>query len=921
VVEGFRRGMWYRLWNRCNTREDTIYKWLVMESIGFSSFPHVVVESVFLRETQLRDRLDRDKFQRLYPEVQDRVETLDNKNVHPKERHWTIAEYSHNILDYDDYVPLMWMTPQGPTSLDGELEKSLPLSNKLNVALLHGENGTGKTESAMYYCKTRTSTYSGGIYIFNGQDFQSFNASFFHIAKKSSIECDYEDFNDVKEETIKYILKQYASCLLLFDNVDTEEMQKIVIMTLEKLKMDTMHAIHVLITSTISLWSHRGLSIRSFEIEGFMESSDHNIHQAREYLSRTISMQINDHARVELLDELIKLLGTVPLLLSQAATYCQAHPISTFIERYSENWKSQKELLDKESIFGSKVYKKKLYTAWITKVSYVQDHLNNCSSLLHCISFIGSEQIPEIQLLYYFIDETSSAEKAMRIEFLKSQSILHVDHRAGTFRIHRMLQEIIRINLHDIKLYAKSLDDVLSRVSRAFNYNYYETNSYRSAKLIHQHVRVVLERTKELQNDKHYKLLEVLGLYYQEILGQFRVSVNILRDVYAYYNEKHSEYNAIAVINLAGAIRSTADFNNASKWYKKALKLIGTGDRFLEMEVHVYCAQCEQMMYNSKAAIEKFYIAIDFFKKTETNTGTKRLHIDIARTLAFLAGALRKYEGPWFDLCKNRDYTLNYAIKCLVEAQEIYSKWVGEDHDAHAEIFGDIAHTYDDMGDFNSAQVFYEKALVNQKRILDPNHPWVAATHYEYGITLLSIKKPQEAMEQIRIASGIITTETFAGNLYYYVHLLKFYVHDFINQKPEAIHCLESVISSFTRQGMTCEKIVTFRYEISWKREWTDLCESKDVDLEYYISVKKSLEIIYGPRHPEIANCHRRISLVYLNLGDVGKAKKSLKTATNIMKSIMKSAGIVSTEDVNYSKLLSLATDLHETLDSNCTIH
>jgi len=400
VVEGFRRGMWYRLWKRCNTREDTIYKWLVRGSIEFSSLSHVVVASVFLRGTQLRDQLDRDKFQRLYPVQKDRAEILGNKRVQPEEKHWTLAEYSHNILDYDDYVPLITMTPNGPSSLDVELEKGLPLSNKLNIVLLHGENGTGKTESAMYYCKTRTLTYCGGIYTFNGQDFDSFNASFFRIAKKSAVECDYEDFNDVKEKTIEYIIKRDGSSLLLFDNVDTEEMQKIMITTLEKLKIDTMHSIHVLITSTISLWSRRGLSTQSFSIEGFMENSDHNIHQAREYLSKTIPMQIEDNERIKLLDELIKLLGTLPLLLSQVATYCQAHPISTFIEKYSENWESQKELLDKESIFGSKVYKKRLYTAWITKVTYVQAHLNNCSSLLHCISFTKSEQIPEIQLLF-----------------------------------------------------------------------------------------------------------------------------------------------------------------------------------------------------------------------------------------------------------------------------------------------------------------------------------------------------------------------------------------------------------------------------------------------------------------------------------------------------------------------------------------
>ena len=917
VIEGFRRGMWYRLWKRCDTREDTIYKWLVRGSIEFSSLSHVVVTSVFLRATQLRDQLDRDKFLRLYPVEKDRVETLDNKKVQPEEKHWTLAEYSHNILDYDDYIPLIIMTPKGPSSLDAGLEKALPLSNKLNIVLLHGENGTGKTESAMYYCKTRTLTYSGGIYTFNGQDFDSFNASLFGIAKKSAVECDYEDFNDVKEKTIGYIIKRDGLCLLLFDNVDTEEMQKIMITTLEKLKTETMRSMHVLITSTISLWSRRGLSIQSFAIEGFMENSDHDIHQAREYLSKTIPMQIEDNEHIELLDELIKLLGTLPLLLSQVATYCQAHPISAFIERYSKNWENQKELLDNESIFGSKVYKKRLYTAWITKVTYVQTHLNNCSSLLHCISFVKSQQIPEIQLLYYFIDETLDAEKAKMIEFLRSQSILHVDYRAGTFRIHRMLQEIIRINLHDTGLYSKSLDDVLSRASKAFSYDYYETNSYKSAMLTYQHVKVILEHTKELQSDKHYKIFEALALYYQEILGQFKISVNMLRDVYSYYNKKNSEYSVTAAINLAGAIRSAADFEEASQWYETALKMIDPSDTTLKMEVRVYCAQCEHMRHNSKVAIEEFHLALSFFRENARNVQLKRFQIDIARTLAFLAAALRKYEGPWFDLCRNRDHVLTYAIDCLFEAQTIYLTWVGEDHDAYAEIFGDIAHSYDDIGDFNSAQVYYQKALDNQKRILGPNHPWVAATYYEYGITLLSIKKPAQAMEQIQIASGIITTDTFAGNLYYYVCLLKFYVHDFINQKSAAIDCLECVVSSFTKKGITCQKIVTFRYEISWRREWTDLCQPTDVDLEYYTSVKKLLEIIYGPLHPEIANCHRRVSLVYLNLRDIRSAKKSLKDASKIMKSI----GLVNKDDINCKKLLSLDANLQEKSDSKCVIH
>jgi tetratricopeptide (TPR) repeat protein len=222
VVEGFRRGMWYRLWQRCGTKDDIIYKWLTMK---FAALPHTVIQDIFLRERESADTIDAEKFE------QRKNAILFNSSSDAKDEKTKLKKRS-NFLDYarDTHFKVARLV---------ELKKKLadaPSTNLL-VCAITGITGCGKTELSKVYLREylQEHPYAFGWYLgpdpvphpMNPKAAVSYEQSYstllenFGISIKKYQAKSPKDRHESSLSAVWQKISEYETCVVVFDNAQS----------------------------------------------------------------------------------------------------------------------------------------------------------------------------------------------------------------------------------------------------------------------------------------------------------------------------------------------------------------------------------------------------------------------------------------------------------------------------------------------------------------------------------------------------------------------------------------------------------------------------------------------------------------------------------------------------------------------------
>ncbi len=161
VVEGYRRGMWYRLFGIYNTQDDAFYHWLLRKSEEYAAVSHVVKEDG-LKQKQIieRDlRGNQNLNQRLLKHSADETLSLIEKiktgwNENNKEHQADLALYiaSTATEHMDD-----------EKSFDLESDVHQFLKSESRVMLLLGSSGLGKTLFGYYLAQQLWKTYQSEL--------------------------------------------------------------------------------------------------------------------------------------------------------------------------------------------------------------------------------------------------------------------------------------------------------------------------------------------------------------------------------------------------------------------------------------------------------------------------------------------------------------------------------------------------------------------------------------------------------------------------------------------------------------------------------------------------------------------------------------------------------------------------------------
>lgn len=289
--------------------------------------------------------------------------------------------------------------------------------------------GIGKTQLALEYAFKNEKLYDV-IWFINGENLANLLDEYNNLYKKLMNESiSYENTYEIVDE-IKRWCNQNEKWLIIFDNVDNED--DIYPFLPQNSKGD------ILITTRNGKLNSIGCVT---ELNVFSDT------EALDFMTKRTGMQKDNF-----LDEIINILGKLPLACEQASAYIKNTGVD--YKEYLDLFQTYRLQIFNE--FRPLDYKETVATTWLMSLNKLDDE--NAIQLLRIISFLAPENINSVVLekvTTRYFDKLNSKIKN-RIEFdkiiAKLKMLSLIKGSRTSFSIHRLLQEVIRDSLDNYQL-------------------------------------------------------------------------------------------------------------------------------------------------------------------------------------------------------------------------------------------------------------------------------------------------------------------------------------------------------------------------------------------------------------------------------------------------------------------------------------
>ncbi|RDW58657.1 hypothetical protein BP6252_13133 [Coleophoma cylindrospora] len=627
----------------------------------------------------------------------------------------------------------------GRSGLLGSLTALLSQGNgNIQVAVLIGMGGSGKTQIALEYCRIQTEAKKW-IFWVDATSQETLQQSFHSLAEK---EFGHNDKNSSVQYVRDYLAKASHSWVLVFDNYDTP---------IDKMKENFLPyrgCGSVLITSRFKD------SYRLATENGELEVGGMSLDEAQKLLLRRDCQTITDNEKLHS-HRIIERLGYHPLAIDQAAACIRDFniPLEQFLQFYeTERAMILQRTPDIWEYYSAENEKKlSVFTTWEMTYKRLQDSENG-SRLADVLTLFGYfswtrisavlfqayteyciAQAPAEWTLQSYMTETETPaglstwmplfldEKSWsKSKFRQVLSVLQKHHLIQNFSldlifsIHPLISDWIKLRKFNSRPGHYTKESV--HVVTEFLYS-----SYRSTATLELKQEIFRHLEECRKNDQEY----CEGVYIRsqhrctERIGKFYFHQGKYTDAEKMYREalelretvlgkEHIETLA-SMANLAGVLSSQGKYSDAEKIYREALQLKKT----VLGKDH---PETLTSMNNLANILSKQGKYLDAEKLHREALQLREITIDkdhpsILTSMNNLAEVLSS-QGKYLD-----------AEKIYREALQSWEIVLGKDHPSTLTGMSNLANVLSNQGKYLDAEKIHRESLQSREIVLGKDHP------------------------------------------------------------------------------------------------------------------------------------------------------------------------------------------------------
>ncbi|NQY43281.1 MAG: tetratricopeptide repeat protein, partial [Legionellales bacterium] len=451
-------------------------------------------------------------------------------------------------------LPFRNMTFTGREGALQQVKKKLSESNIgiISQALL-GIGGIGKTQLATEYSyRTLEDNFYDTIVWISAENQNTINNSYSDIAHKLGINTHGIKTNKLKKIIHGKIFNPNFKKNILFvlDNAPSKNVINKYLKVLQK-QRNKNNQLHILITSRNQNWKNNSLILDIFSPE-----------EANIFVKKYIP-----DAKIEDVKELTKLLQYFPLALGQALGYIRQNTnINDFISLYK---KEQQKYLDMPLKYTTE-YSSTLWTTFSVSL----EKLNaQAKEILYLSSYLEPDKI-NLDLFANITNNDSA------IQELQKYSLITIHDNNSYFRIHRLLQEVIKINIGKDSTWINKASKLAIKEAKLFEISNKQTWPKPRAWLFHIPIlskQIINHEDKITLLDTYGKIAIHFGLY------------NLAENLYLDSIKHNKSAKKIKLTNnlneLATIYWRLGDYKKGEQYCQKALDIYNFTDQNSEQSL------------------------------------------------------------------------------------------------------------------------------------------------------------------------------------------------------------------------------------------------------------------------------------------------------------------------------------------------
>ena len=399
-------------------------------------------------------------------EVKEEIETLKHK----------VQVGPHKGDNDDDDDDILCTAPIGLTEFTGRkselewLERNLVLLNPEKkpgtstcMKTICGLGGCGKTSLAIEFAWRYKHRFPGGVFWVNGESNENVRKSVVEILTFVNISASVTDnIEDILNKFVSWLSIMKRPWLLVVDNADELNdpncpagVKKICKGLWQRTHLPRKHG-HILVTTRANATQSR--TFLKISNDDCLELQCFSGKEGALFLMQRSGLGGNDLDPEAIC--LAKELGSLPLALEQAAAYISSSPLRLNFKDYLNRYKGVRLHLLKQqhatALSLEAQHRLSIHTTWLMNFEYVKEKSPAAAKIMRISAFLESEFIP-FNVINPGFPEFN--QKELReglfsysdigdiLKILSSYSLFTVDNQCKLFRVHKLVQEVVRESL------------------------------------------------------------------------------------------------------------------------------------------------------------------------------------------------------------------------------------------------------------------------------------------------------------------------------------------------------------------------------------------------------------------------------------------------------------------------------------------